>query len=324
MTEQAKNDSNAVILVTGGTGFAGSHLIEELVAQGYSNIHTTSLSGNSSHISSLIGEKNIHQVDLTDPKATEELFATLKPSKIYHLAAFADVGGSFDQAGKMMENNTALQLNVLEGMRLHSPTARLLSVGSALQYGIVLPHETPVKEEQVFRPINPYAVSKVTQEMLSFMYSKSHSLNVVMARSFNHTGEYQTTAFAIPAFVDQIVKVEIGQQSVIKVGNLEAARDFSDVKDVAKAYVLLMEAGKSGEVYNIGSGVPVTMKHILQILSQLAKTPVKIEVDMVRFRPVDIPVMVADNQKIKALGWSNTIPLQDTLARVLEWYRSKI
>lgn len=315
--------NDTCILITGGTGFAGSHLVEYLLSQGYSNVHVTAFSQSKPFLGGLLPDDHVHAVDLTSHEATNELFQQLQPQQVYHLAAFADVGASFEKAAQVLQNNTTLQLNVLDAMKEHAPHARLLSVGSALQYGIVRPDETPVKESQPFKPLNPYAVSKVTQELLATMYAASHHLDIVRVRSFNHVGERQTTAFAVPAFAAQIVEVERGKLAVIKVGNLDAARDFTDVRDVAHAYHLVMERGSSGEVYNVGSGVPVTMQRILDMLISMASVQVPVEVDPARVRPVEIPVMVADASALQQLGWSAQIPLDATLRRVLDWYRSQ-
>lgn len=316
LTEQPR------ILITGGTGFAGSHLVELLLERGYTDVHVTTFSAKEDYVARLLDSSHIHRVDLTDHAATHELFVRLAPTQIYHLAAFADVGASFEKAALVMQNNTSLQLNVLEAIKTAVPKARVLAVGSALEYGLVTPEETPVVESQAFRPVNPYAVSKVTQELLAYMYFSSHHLDIVFARSFNHVGERQTTAFAVPAFAAQIVEIERGSQTSIKVGNLDAQRDFTDVKDVARAYLTLMEHGESGTVYNVGSGQPVSMESVLSQLVRMANVKVAVETDPARVRPVDIPVMVADISKIKLLGWQPQIPLDKTLQRVLEWYRS--
>lgn len=314
---------DARVLITGGTGFAGSHLVEVLLQHGYSDVHVTSFSRlkNSSELP--LPADHIHSVDLTDHQETLQLFQKLRPDHVYHLAAFADVGASFEKAALVMQNNTTLQLNVLDAVKEAVPQARVLSVGSALQYGIVRPDETPVKESQAFKPVNPYAVSKVTQELIAYMYAVSHHLDVLRVRSFNHIGERQTTAFAVPAFAAQIVAIERGEQVAIKVGNLDAARDFTDVKDVARAYITVMERGERSAVYNIGSGRPVTMQHVLDELVRLSNVAVTVQTDPARVRPVDIPVMVADVSAISALGWHAEIPLEETLRRVLDWYRTQ-
>ena len=311
------------ILITGGTGFAGSHLVEALVVQGYKNIHVTSFSGDSSFMEKLIGIENIHQLDLTKREDTESLIKQLQPTQIYHLASFAYVGKSFEKAEELLSNNISLQLNLLKAVKEFSPKTRLLVIGSAEEYGVSLSDdEIPCDEDHKFRPINPYAVSKITQDMLAYVYFISFNLDIVTVRPFNHIGERQSSDFAIPAFINQVVAIERGEQEKLMVGNLDAIRDFTDVKDMVKAYIIVMNNGKKGEVYNIGSGIGVRMSEIVQKLVLLSTKHIVIEVDKSRFRPQDIPKMVVNNDKIKSLGWSPKIFLDDSLLRIIEFARS--
>lgn len=311
------------ILITGGTGFAGSHLVEELVSQGYADIHVTTFSGENKFLADLVGEENIHSLDLTNREETASLIKELQPTQIYHLASLAFVGKSFDEADKVLANNINLQQNVLLAVRDHCIDARLLVVGSAEEYGVsVSQDEIPVNENHPFRPINPYAVSKVTQDMLSYSYHISFGLDIVTVRPFNHIGERQSTDFAIPAFTKQIVAIERGEQKDLNVGDLSTIRDFTDVKDMVKAYILIMTKGKSGEAYNVGSGEGIVMQEMVNKLALLSEKKINVVVDKSRFRPHDIPKMVADNAKIKELGWNVTISLDDTLNRIINWYRN--
>lgn len=321
----SKND---IVLITGGTGFAGSHLVELLIEQGYTQIHVTAYNLAESYVTSLLPAENIHQLNLIDTQATATLIKDLRPNHIYHLAAMAEAGSSFESAEKTIVNNTLLQLNVLEAIRLHAPQARVLIIGSAQEYDLIkLPQTnppTPVSETQPLGPGNPYAVSKVSQDLMGLSYHYAYNLDVVRARPFNHSGERQMPAFAIPDFARQIALAESGQSSEIKVGNLEGIRDFTDVKDVVKAYVILMENGVAGEVYNIGSGQGFKMQDILDQLVTLATVPITITVDQDKLRPLDVPVVIADNAKMKQLGWQPTIPLAETLLRVLNYWRHEV
>ncbi len=311
------------ILITGGTGFAGSHLVEVLLEQGYENVHVTSFSGGSIFVENLIGANNIHKLDLTKKQATNNLIENLRPDQIYHLAAFADVGKSFDKAESLLANNITLQLNILGAVKEFVPESRLLIVGSAEEYGIsISDDEIPCDENHAFRPINPYAVSKITQDMLGHAYFVSFGLDIVTVRPFNHIGERQSTDFALPAFTNQIVAIERGEQEKLMVGNLTAIRDFTDVKDVVNAYTIVMNKGKKGEVYNIGSGKGVRMIDVVQKLASFSTKDIIIEEDKSRFRPHDIPKMVVNNDKIKSLGWSPKIPLEDSLLRIIESVRN--
>jgi len=308
-----------IILITGGTGFAGSHLVEELIKRGYKNIHVTAFGTQNNIVHSLIPANNVHQLDLTKEKPTFELIKKIKPDHIYHLAALSAVGSSFDKIKFILKSNLELQLNILNAIKKYAPKSRNLIIGSALEYK---PSEDPHQETDSLGPISPYAVSKVLQDTLSYSYAKTYNLDIVIARPFNHIGERQAPGFVVSDFASQIVKIERGQQTEIKVGNLKATRDFTDVHDMVKAYILLIEKGKSGEIYNIGSGKGYSIQEILDTLCQLSNTKVKIETDQDKYRPIDVPKIIADNSKIKKLGWQTQVDIEDTLERILNWWRT--
>ena len=310
------------ILVTGASGFAGSHLIEALKVAGQSDIYGTAY-GNSSYLATLIPEDHIIKVNLTDALATSGLIEKVQPDQIYHLAAFAFVGESFDRAAELMQNNVALQLNMLEAVRKHAPKARLLIIGSAEEYGLSTNETEKINEGHPLQPVNPYAVSKIAQDLLGYAYQVSYGLQVLRVRPFNHIGERQTPDFAIPAFAKQIVDIEQGKSSSLKVGNLDGVRDFTDVKDMVRAYMTIMEKGAVGEVYNIGTGDGVKMKDVVDKLVALSTAKISIEVDQTRMRPLDIPSIIADASKIMALGWKPEISLDETLKRVVEYWRGQ-
>lgn len=309
------------ILVTGATGFAGSHLLEALQDAGYGDVYGTAF-GTVPDDFPFIRKDRLIRVDLTNEKDTEKLVEDVKPDWIFHLAAFAFVGQSFERAADVMHNNVTLQLHLLRAIKAHAPQARVLIIGSAEEYGISEPLEIPIKEDHPFRPVNPYSVSKVTQDLLAYAFAMSYNMHILRVRPFNHIGERQTADFAIPAFCKQIVSVENGKQDKIFVGNLEGIRDFTDVKDMVKAYITVMEKGQVNDVYNIGSGTGVKMQDMVNMLIGMAKVPVSLEIDPARLRPLDIPSIIADAGKVRALGWSTTIPLKETLARTLEYWRS--
>lgn len=321
------NHSDAPVLITGGTGFAGSHLIEYLISLDHasaSTIHTTTFANIPDYLLKILPQENFHQVDLTDVSATNELINSLRPKNLYHLAAFSAASTSFEKSRDAVLNNMSLQLNLLEAVQKYSPQTRMLIIGSADGYGISeSDSEIPFSEEHPFRPINPYGVSKIAQELLAYAYAKSFKLDIVRVRPFNHIGERQTTDFAVPAFAKQIVSIERGEQHSIQVGNLSAIRDFTDVKDMVRAYHTLMEKGISGEVYNVGSGNGTAMSDIIQKLSSFAQTSITIQTDENRVRALDIPVIIANNEKIKQLGWKPEISLDQTLQRILEYWRTQ-
>lgn len=310
------------ILITGGTGFAGSHLVTALKAAGEEHITVTSFSGKLPEQPEFAGV-TVYQLNMTDAEDTAELVQTVAPTHIYHLAAVAAVGKSFERGAELLHNNTQLQLNLLEAVRQHAPTARVLVIGSAEEYGTsVTESEIPITEDHPFRPVNPYGVSKVTQDLLAFAYYQSHDLQIVRVRPFNHIGTRQTSEFAIASFAEQIVAIERGRQQELHVGNLSGIRDFTDVKDMMRAYVLLMEKGHVGEVYNVGSGVGTSMQEIVDILVSMAEVTIPVVVDQERMRPLDIPRIIANNSKIVALGWQPEVSLKESLQQVVTYWRS--
>lgn len=318
--------SQHCILITGGTGFAGSHLVEYLLSQGETNLHVTTLPSSIKTNESapwLIPSERIHGLDLMDKTAVTDLIRDVRPTQIYHLAAISEVGSSFKIADKVLVNNTLLQINLLEAIRDFSPQTRVLTIGSAQEYDVHQPIPvTGIDEHHPLGPGNPYAVSKVMQDLLALSYFYSYHLDVVRVRPFNHIGERQSALFAIPSFAEQIVHVEKGIKESIKIGNLNAVRDFTDVKDIVRGYVTLMTHGLTGEVYNIGSGHGITMQTVLDILVSLSHTSIKIESDPEKFRPQDAAQIVANISKINTLGWQPEIPLRETLERVIEYWRA--
>ncbi len=311
------------VLITGGTGFAGQHLIQALIEKGYKNIHATHFGPHGLPTFSV--PVTFHQLNLTDANATEELFKELQPDQIYHLASFAAVGKSFERAQSLLQNNITLQLCVLNAAIKYTPNSRILIIGSAEEYGRTdLKEGESIDESFPLNPTEPYGVSKVTQDLLAQTYFYAFKLPVIRVRPFNHIGEGQTADFVVAAFASQIAAIEKGTQDSLKVGNLSAVRDFTDVKDMVKAYIVLMEKGTPGEIYNIGSGQGTTIQKILDTLVSLSGKKFKIETDPSRMRPSDIPYFTANSHKIMALGWKPEIPITETLQRVLNDWRNRI
>lgn len=312
-------NKDSALLITGGSGFVGSHLLEYLLSRGFTNISITDRA-----MTSRTDGVQGFSVDLTDAQATQACFEQCRPEYIVNLASVASVGDSFQKADSMMHSNSALMLSVLTAMQSVVPSARLLQVSSAAVYGLVADDIAQSQDESTpLKPINPYAVSKLTQEFLAQAYARSYNLDVVIVRPFNHTGERQTTAFAIPAFAEQIVQIERGERELLSVGNVDAVRDFTDVKDIVVAYELLLEKGLSGEVYNLGSGRGYSMQQMLDLLIENTTANIRYERKESLVRPLDIPVSIADNRKIRALGWTPTHNIKDTVQRILDWQRKQ-
>lgn len=312
------------ILVTGADGFVGSHLIDYLKEKQIGEVFGTSYSGSES-LNAKLGADHVIAVDLTKEEPVFQLVKDVQPDWIIHLASIAVVGDSFSKTHQVMQANTSIQYTMLEAVRQFAPQARFLSIGSATCYGN-LPssfNSSQIREDFPFYPTNPYAVSKLTQEYLALSYYLAYGLDIVRVRSFNQIGPRQTYDFAVPAFAQQIVKIQKGEQEFIGVGNLSAVRDLTDVRDAVRAYVLLLEKGIKGEVYNLGSGHGVSMQSVLDTLIELAGGDIMVNVDTARLRPIDVPKFVADNQKLRSLGWEPTIPLETTLRDILKFEREK-
>lgn len=311
----------AKILITGGTGFAASHLVEALHERGEYDIHLTAYRDEGEFVKQFVAPEKIHQLNLADQAATLALFQKIKPEQIYHLASIASVGDSFEKQSFVLEMNTALQFNLLEAMRLHKPEARLLHISTALVYA---KSDQALNEQSKLGPDNPYALSKLTQELMTKVFAKNNHLDVIIARPFNHIGERQALGFVVADLAATITKIERGQENQLSVGNLDSVRDFTDVKDMVQAYILLMEKGMSGETYNIGSGTGIIIQDLLNNLASLAKKTINVRVDPNKIRPIDLPKLVCDNEKIKTLGWEPKIQLKSTLTRILNYWRENL
>lgn len=313
------------ILITGISGFAGSFLAEQLLQSGENTIVGTVLSGTTSpNISHIQDKLQLISLNLLDAKAVEDSIVASQPDAIYHLAALTSPAQSFESPSETMTNNIAAQVNILEAVRKHNLTqTRILIVSSAEIYGLVDQKDLPIDEETTFKPTNPYAVSKLAQDFLGLQYVLSYKLSIVRARPFNHIGPRQAPGFVVAKFARQIAEIEKGIiPPVLKVGNLDAKRDFTDVRDMVKAYELLLEKGNTGEVYNIGYGVSHGIKEIVEKLLAMSKTNITIEQDPALLRPADNPELVCDATKIKQLtGWEPTISLEQTLQDTLDYWR---
>lgn len=316
------------ILITGASGFAGSHLIDYLINNNTHYIFGTYYSDKSIENLEKVKDKiNLFKVDLTDESKTQDLIEKIKPDEVYHLAAFASAAGSFSSPAKTVLNNISSQINLLESLKRNNLTStKVLIISSAEVYGDVDPKDLPIDEDTKFNPTNPYAVSKLTQDFLGRQYFLADNLKIIVARPFNHIGPRQSLDFVVSSFAKKIIEIEKGKKEpVFPVGNLEAKRDFTDVRDIIRAYFLLMEKGKIGEAYNIGSGVSYKISDILDKMLSLSNIKVSIESDKALFRPIDNPDLVCDYHKLKNLtGWEPKIKIDDTLKDTLDYFRDII
>jgi GDP-4-dehydro-6-deoxy-D-mannose reductase len=313
------------VLITGITGFAGSHLAERLLTQAHIELWGTSRGGQG-NIAHLTDRVTLRTAELTDYAATRKVVEECAPARIFHLAGQAFVPVSWQDPWTTLENNIRSQLNVLQAIVELQLDTRILCVGSQELYGRVSSDHLPISEETSFRPDSPYGVSKVTQDLLGLQYFLSYGMHTVRARPFNHIGPRQNERFAAPAFAKQIAEIEKGlRPPVIEVGNLDSLRDFTDVRDTVHAYDLLLEHGKAGEAYNIGRGVPVRVGDMLDQLLALTDRDIEIRISPERLRPSNVPVAYADVHKLKqTTGWEPHYAFTRTLETILEDWRMRV
>lgn len=312
-------------LITGINGFAGSHLADYLLTlpqmQVYGGVY-----GDCENIVHLDGRATFIAGDLTDPSFAQSLLERTQPERIYHLAGQAFPPASWQDPWTTLEINVRSQVNLLHGAARLKATPRILVIGSMEEYGRVSAEMLPVTENTPFRPDSPYGVSKVTQDLLGLQYFQSHHLPVVRVRPTNHIGPRQNDQFVTSNFAKQITEIESGlREPVLYVGNLDAQRDFVDVRDMVRAYYLALERGEPGQVYNIGSGQPRSIQEVLDLLLAQSRVPIRIQQDPERLRPSDTPKLYCSAAKFYAqTNWQPTISLETSLRDLLEYWRGKV
>jgi GDP-4-dehydro-6-deoxy-D-mannose reductase len=272
------------------------------------------------------GKINLVDCDLLDSFSTHSLVGAVQPDRIFHLAAQSHVPTSWNAPAATLMDNVLGQVNLFEAVRMEGLDPLIHIAGSSEEYGLVHPDEVPMKESNPLRPLSPYAVSKVTQEMLAYQYHRSYGIKSIVSRGFNHTGPRRGENFVTSTFARQIALIEKGKQEpVISVGDLSSKRDFTDVRDMVRAYWLLLEKCKPGEVYNIGSGTTRSAKEVLETLLSLSKVQVEVRVDPTRLRPSDVMILWADASKfMEATGWKPTIPFEQTMSDLLDYWRERV
>ena len=312
-------------LITGVAGFAGSHLAQYLVSKKFSVFgifHPDHSIENVKHLKSSI---KLIGCNLLDKNDLRNHIKNINPDYVFHLAAFSSPAESFKDPQKTLSNNIFSQLYLLESLVDFSPKARILIIGSADEYGDIDPKYLPAKEVTPLSPISPYAVSKVAQDMLGLQFFLHHKLQIVRVRPFNHIGPRQSASFVVSAFAAQIAEMESKGGQTIIVGDLSKVREFTDVRDMVKAYLLALEKCLPGEVYNIGTGIPVKIADLLEMLLSLARVRITVKVDKSRIPPVDIKMIYCDPSKFqKATSWKPRIPLLKTLSDTIEYERKKL
>jgi len=312
-------------LITGITGFAGSHLAELLLREGVEVWGTTRPRSKTDNIDSIKNKLHLEDADLLDSHSLYTIVSKIKPDYIFHLAAQSFVQSSWASPANTMELNIVGSVHLFEAVRRAGLDSVIQIACSSEEYGLVYDHELPIKENNPLRPQSPYAVSKVAMDYLGYQYFMSYGLKIIRTRGFNHTGPRRGEVFVTSNFAKQIAEIEKGKKTpVIEVGNLDSERDWTDVRDMVKAYLLSVQKGEPGEVYNICSEKSVKIKDMLDILLSLSpvKSKIKIKPDKNRMRPSDVPVLLGDCSKFRQkTGWKPEIPFETTMRDLLDYWR---
>jgi GDP-4-dehydro-6-deoxy-D-mannose reductase len=314
-------------LITGITGFVGSHLADYLLSKGDIEVRGIarwrSQKENIKHLEKKI---ELYECDIKDMTSVHEVVKSFKPDRIFHLAAQSFVPASWSAPAETLSTNIIGEVNIFESVRDLKLDTIIQIAGSSEEYGLVHPEEVPISEKNPLRPLSPYGVSKVAQDLLGFQYFRSYGLKIVRTRAFNHTGPRRGEVFVCSNFAKQIVEIESKKKEpVLNVGNLEAQRDFTDVRDVVKAYWLATEKCDPGEIYNICSGEPRTIQSILDTLLSFTEVKVEVKKDPSRMRPSDVPILKGDSSKFREkTGWKPEIPFEQTLKDTIEYWRERV
>ena len=308
-------------LVIGGGGFVGPYLVRHLTDDlGYEVTVTKTVKETLT-----MDNATVRNLDILDMEQIRTLLEEEKADYLFHLAAQSSVAYSWKNPTLTVDVNIKGCINLLEAIRLVEKKPRVLLIGSGEEYGHIKKDECPIIEDNVVRPGNIYAATKSCQNMLGRIYSDAYNLDIMMVRAFNHIGPNQTPMFVVADFCKQVADIEKGKQEpVINVGNLSAKRDFTDVRDVVKAYAKLVAGGKRGETYNVGTGHAVAIQDILNKIISMSDKDIEVKVDPGKLRPVDVPIIEPDISKIKReVGWEPLIPLEQTLRETLEHWRKE-
>ena len=306
------------VLVTGAAGFAGGHLVERLAQS--SEVVGWSRSDPPSEVSRLA---RWARIDLLDRDRVRAEIRALRPETVYHCAGVPHVGASWQHSAEPLAGNVLATHHLLDALRRAGSPCRVLVAGSATVYA---PSTTALREEDPIAPNSPYARTKLAQELLCLRAVEEDGVGVIVTRPFNHTGPRQRPDFAAPGMARQIALIERGElPPLIRVGNLDAQRDLTDVRDTVRGYELLMQHGRPGSVYNVASGVARPIRALLDMLVQRARVAVEVSVDRDRLRPLDTPIIVGDATRLRsATGWAPQIPFEQTLDDILEYWRSRV
>lgn len=304
-------------LITGVAGFVGGYLADCLNHNGW-EVSATKLKNENT----AIGNTEIYDLDILLQDEIEEVLEKVKPDCIFHLVAQSSVKLSWEKPQLTADINIKGAINLLEAVRKKLPQTKVVLIGSGEEYGRI--ERVPVDENTKPQPQNIYAVTKACQNMIGTLYSEAYNMNVVMVRAFNHIGKGQAPFFVVSDFCKQVADIEKGlKEPIINVGNLSAKRDFTDVKDVVRAYELIARYGRTGETYNVGSGKAIAIDEILRKIISMSEKDIEVRIDKSRLRPIDVPVIEADISKLRSdTGWNAEIPIERTIRETLDYWRS--
>lgn len=315
---------NDPVAVTGGAGFAGRYLVNLLAAENRC-VHV--LDRSPAPVEEPVDARiTFHRTDLNEPSGLADLLARINPVEIYHLAGIANVKNSWDGEAHTYVVNVIGEVNLLSALRSTGLKADVLVVSSGEVYGQVPEELQPIRETRPPDPRSPYAASKVCQEIIARQYARQIKGRIIVVRPFNHIGPGQHPSFVTSDFARQISMAERGMiEPVLKVGNLSAYRDFTDVRDMVRGYVMAMRSGQPGQVYNICSGTTYQIRHILNLLLEISSTDIEIVIEPEKFRPADIPILCGSSEQFRRLtGWKPGMRIEETLGEILNDWRNRI
>ncbi len=310
-------------LITGIAGFVGSHMAELLLAKDFEVYGFTRIRSKMEHIDAIKSQLHLEEADLLDSHSLYAAIERIKPDYIFHLAAQSFVPTSWVSPAVTLDVNIVGSANLFEAVRKASPNTVIQIACSSEEYGMVYENEIPIKETNPLRPLSPYAVSKVAMDYLGYQYHQSYDIKIIRTRGFNHTGPRRGDTFAESNFAKQIALIEKGlQEPIIRVGNLDARRDYTDVRDMVRGYLLSVDSCDPGDVYNICTGNAEKIGDVLQMLLKMSKVKVEIKEDPARMRPSDVMVLIGDNSKfVQKTGWKPEIPFEKTMTDLLNYWR---
>ncbi len=311
-------------LITGAAGFVGRHLIAHITRdEPHSFIYAADILDEPEWMREY-SNLSYKLINLLDREAVEAQIQKVAPQRIIHLASFSSVAYSWDHPSDSFLNNSLIFINLIEALKKASSPFSLLSIGSSEEYGNVPVADIPLSETHPLNATSPYAAARISQEMLSRVFAQGYGMSIMMTRSFNHIGPFQRDSFIVPSLVRQFVEAqELGQKSVeLQVGDIEVVRDFTDVRDVVKAYLRIFEYGKSGEVYNVCSGKGILIRDLIQGIADITKMSYTIHKDMARVRPTENRIVVGSNKKLtEQCRWRPEIDIGDSLKDTISFWR---